>query len=246
MRPLLEMTRAALIYNIRQPATLLFGFVMPIGIIVVFHLIGGELLGASDVASQVVPGVLAYSVANASLSTSGMTLTAWRSSGLLSRLRLQPVSAWEVIGARFLVSALVTLAQGAVFVALGVAFLGLRPNALFAVVAPPAIVLGGLVFFLLGGSVGMVARSQEAISAGINLVLLPLGLLSGCFLPLSVFPARLSGVMELTPLTAMGQLLIGSVSGVSFSTGLLSWAVLGVSAVLAGSLFLMVYRRKTT
>ncbi|WP_366181357.1 ABC transporter permease [Actinomyces timonensis] len=246
MKPLLEMTRAALIYNIRQPATLLFGFVMPAGIIIVLHIIGGNLLGAPDAAGQVVPGVLAYSVANASLSSSGLTLTAWRSSGLLARLRLQPVSAWEVIGARFLVSVMVTLLQGAVFVALGVAFLGLRPGGFFAVVAPPAIVLSGLVFFLIGGAVGMLARSQEAVSAGVNLILLPLGLLSGCFLPLGVLPARLACVMELTPLTATAQLLIGSAGGVSASSGLVSWAVLGVSAALAGLLFLMVYRWKTT
>lgn len=246
MRPVLAMAKAAWLYNIRQPATLLFGFVMPIGIIVVFYLIGNGLFGAANISSQIVPGVLTYSVVNASLSSSGMTLVAWRSSGLLARLRLQPISAWEVAVARFIVSVIITLLQAIVFVGLGMIFLDLRVNWMFALLVAPTIILGGLVFFFFGGCAGMLANSQESVSSGLSLILLPLGLLSGCFIPLSALPGSLARIMELTPLTAMTQLLVGSAAGGADRLGVAPWAVLIVSCIVAALLFIFMYRRKAS
>ena len=199
--------KAAFAVNIRQPATILFGFVMPIAIIVIFNLIGGGLFGDSAV-NQVVPGILAYSVANAALSASAMTFTAWRLNGLLSRLRLEPISAFEVIASRFVVAATVTLLQAAVFVALGAAFLGMDVSAQFLAAAVPYILLATLGFFAIGGVIGTFAGSEQAVAAGLNLVLLPVAFLSGCFIPLTALPETLQTVMQFTPLAALSTALI--------------------------------------
>lgn len=236
--------KSAFAVNVRQPTTLLFGFVMPIVIIVIFNLIGGGLFG-DGTANQVVPGILAYSVANAALSASAMTFTAWRKNGLLSRLRLEPVSAIGVIASRFVVAATVTVLQTVVFVAFGVAFLGMDLSLQFLVSAIPFILLAGLGFFAIGGIIGTLAGSEQAVAAGLNLILLPVAFLSGCFIPLTALPEALQEVMQFTPMAALSTALIDAgtaeltASGVFVSTG-----VLLVTAAIGYIAFAQLYRRR--
>ena len=236
--------RAAWAVNIRQPATILFGFVMPIVIILIFNLIGGTLLGSGS-PNQLVAGILAYSVANAALSASAMTFTAWRINGLLSRLRLEPVSAFEVIASRFVVAALVTLLQAAVFIALGVTFLGMKVDMHFLLMAGPLILLAALGFFTIGGIIGTFAGSEQSVAAGLNLVLLPVAFLSGCFIPTEALPQVLQTVMQYTPLSALASALIDAGSApLTVPEMLRTFIVLGGTAVLGGSLFALIYKRR--
>lgn len=237
---------AALAVNVRQPATLLFGFVMPLVIIFVLDLVAGGVLGDAGAASHVVPGILAYSVANAALSAAAMTFTAWRVSGLFPRLRLEPVSPVPLVASRFVVAVVVMILQAAVFVAVGVAFLGLTVDVQLLMAAVPLVAIAGLGFFLIGGIVGLYASSEQAVASGLNLLLLPLAFLSGCFLPLERLPSGVQSVMQYTPLSAL-------VTGLADATnGMLGWAgfmqvagVLLFTVVAAGLLFVRLYGRKT-
>lgn len=241
------MSRAAAAVNIRQPTTVLFGFVMPIGIILILQLIGQEILGGGDVANQIVPGILAYSIANASLSASALTFTAWRNSGLLTRLRLEPISAWQILFSRYVVTAVITLLQTLVFVVLGVAFLGLELAAEFWWLGLAGVLVGSLVFFTIGALVGLVSQSEQAVSAGLNLVLLPLAFLSGCFVPMNSLPEGIQAVMQFTPLAALTQGLVESMAGQLIGGGLwLVFIVLVVWLVIGAVSTTSVYRRRNS
>nr|WP_233242765.1 ABC transporter permease [Auritidibacter sp. NML100628] len=241
------MTRAAVAVNVRQPTTVLFGFVMPIGIIIVFQLIGQEVLGGDNVANQVVPGILAYSIANASLSASALTFTAWRNSGLLTRLRLEPITGWQILFSRYLVTAAITMLQTVVFLLLGVAFLGLEVALEFWWLGFICVLMGSLVFFVIGGLVGLISKSEQAVSAGLNLVLLPLAFLSGSFVPMSSLPDGIQAVMQFTPLAALTQGLVESMSGQFLESGLwLVLIVLVVWLVISAAATTTVYRRRNT
>lgn len=241
------LTRAAVAVNIRQPTTVLFGFVMPIGIIVVFQLIGQEMLGGDNVANQVIPGILAYSIANASLSASALTFTAWRNTGLLTRLRLEPISGRQLIFSRYLVTAVITLLQTLVFLVLGVLFLGLRIEPQFWWLGVMCVLVGSLVFFVIGGLVGMISKSEQAVSAGLNLVLLPLAFLSGCFVPMDSLPEGIQAVMQFTPLAALTEGLVTSMAGSFLEQG--PWLVLVVLVIwlVVGSVATTItYRRRNS
>lgn len=238
------LARTAVAVNVRQPATALFGFVMPLGIILVFQLVGGGLVDDGSIANQAVPGILAYSVANAALSASALTFTAWRSNGMLTRLRLEPISPGEIVTARFSVTAVITLLQALVFVALGAALLGLDVDTQFWTAGLGVVVLAAAVFFTVGAFVGLLARSEQAVSAGLNLILLPVAFLSGCFVPLSSLPEAVGDVVQLTPLAALSTGLIDATAGDLEATGL-AWSigVLAVWGVLAALVVARMFRR---
>lgn len=239
------LTRSAVSVNVRQPATVLFGFAMPIGIILVFQLIGDGLMGNASVANQAVPGILAYSVTNASLSASALTFTAWRNNGMLTRLRLEPVGAGEVVFSRYLVTLAITVLQALVFVGLGTAFLGLDLDWQFWWLGLTAIILASLAFFAIGAVIGFLASSEQAVSAGLNLILLPVAFLSGCFIPLSSLSPVVGEIMQFTPLAALTTGLVDSMNGVvDGTTALWVFMVLLAWAILAALAVTQVYRRR--
>ncbi|NMA77719.1 MAG: ABC transporter permease [Actinomycetales bacterium] len=113
--------------------------------------------------------------------------------------------------------------------------IGWRPDLLGLLAAAPVWLMGTVAFGALGLLVAGTLRT-EAVLAVSNLVFVLLVAAGGVAFPTSSYPRILSGLVDLLPSGALGELLRACLASGSFSIGsvvvLLAWAVGGVLAVI--------------
>jgi ABC-type multidrug transport system permease subunit len=149
----------------------------------------------------VVPGLLGMNLMGSAMWGLGFAIVEARQKNLLKRLVASPMPRWQYL-ASFLLSRLIMLV-----IEVGV-FLGFAKVA-FDVPFRGSIwelgflcVLTSLAFSALGLLVASRARTMEAASGLMNLVMLPMWILSGVFFSASRFPAVVQPVVRALPLTA--------------------------------------------
>ncbi|MEH3033398.1 MAG: ABC transporter ATP-binding protein/permease [Aeromicrobium erythreum] len=152
----------------------------------------------------VTPGLLGWAVAMSATFGAATNLVAWRTNGLLRRLRLSPVPTRSVVLARVAVSILVAIVQATIFVGLGVGVFGLQLSGWWPLIVP-LLVAGTLAFLSIGLLAGAVARTEEAAVGFANFVVLPMAFLSGSFFPLDGAPGWLQAVSKVLPLYHLNQ-----------------------------------------
>lgn len=151
------------------------------------------------------PGILSWGVSVSAVFGAALTLVSWRKKQVLRRIRLAPVGAGTVLSSRLLVSILVALLQGVLFVALAsTPLFGLQLSGQWWL-AIPLLVMGTLAFFSVGMLVGAFSKSEEAASGAANLVVLPMAFLSGSFFPVEAAPQWVQTVSNLLPLRHMND-----------------------------------------
>jgi ABC-2 type transport system permease protein len=151
------------------------------------------------------PGILSWGVAVSAVFGAALTLVSWRKKQVLRRIRLAPVSSATVLSSRLLVSILVALLQGALFVALALLpVFGLQLSGQWWL-AIPLLTLGTLAFFSVGMLVGAFSKSEEAASGAANIVVLPMAFLSGSFFPVDQAPGWVQTVSKVFPLRHMND-----------------------------------------
>lgn len=179
-------------------------------------------------------GLLAWGVAMSAAFGAAMNLVTWRRNLVMRRLRLAPISPAPVVGARIGVSLTVALIQGALFilVALTPPF-GLQLRGQWWLLIP-LLVAGTLAFMSVGLLVGSLARTEEAASAAVNLVILPMAFLSGVFFQIDAMPELFQRASWLMPMRHLSAGLLdvlvrdGGVGSVVAPVGVL----LGFAAVM--------------
>jgi ABC-2 type transport system permease protein len=147
----------------------------------------------------VTPGLLGWAVAMSAAFGAAATLQGWRSSKLLRRLQLSPVSTGSVVAARVVVTVLIALLQLAIFVGLGMAAFGLQLTGSWWM-SVPLLVCGTLAFMSLGLLAGALARTTEGAVNLANFLVLPMAFLSGSFFPLDGAPSWLQATSQALPL----------------------------------------------
>jgi ABC-2 type transport system permease protein len=158
--------------------------------------IDGDRYSSADV---LLAGLLGYGAANTAFAGLAIILVVRREAGLLKRLRSTPLSPAGYLSA-VLVSILVVFAlQAVALLALGgFAFDASMPeNGLgFAGV----VLIGAACFSGLGVGAASLIRSDEAVAAAVNVVVLPMAFLSGAFGPTQDYPAALEAIGAVLPL----------------------------------------------
>lgn len=147
----------------------------------------------------VTPGLLGWAIATNAAFGAAATLTGWRSSKLLRRLRLAPVSTRTVVAARIGVTMAIALVQTVIFIGLAVAFFGLKLSGSWWM-AVPLLICGTLSFMALGLLAGAITQTVEGATSLANIFVLPMAFLSGSFFPLDDAPKWLDVVSHLLPL----------------------------------------------
>jgi ABC-2 type transport system permease protein len=149
----------------------------------------------------VVPGLLGMNLMGSAMWGLGFSIVEGRQKKLLKRMVASPMPKWQYLMA-FLLSRLAMLViEVLVFlsfarVAFGVPFRGPLWQLGF------ICVLTSLVFSALGLLVASRAKTMEAVSGLMNLVMLPMWILSGVFFSASRFPAVIQPLVKALPLTA--------------------------------------------
>jgi ABC-2 type transport system permease protein len=227
--------RRQLRLSLRNPAWVIIGLTQPILYLAFF----GPLLStiaksgalgvpANDPYSFFVPGLLIQLGLFGAAFVGFSIIADWRA-GVIERFRVTPVSRMALLAGRVLRDVLTLTVQAIVLVLAGVAF-GLR--------APLGGVLIGLCFVAvvavslaaLSYTVGLVLKSEDALAPLLNMIMVPLMLLSGIMLPMTLGPQWLRDVAKVTPfgyiINAMRDAFAGHyfnsivVEGIAVSIGL--------------------------
>jgi ABC-2 type transport system permease protein len=157
----------------------------------------------------VVPGLLGMNLMGSAIWGMGFAIVDARQKKLLKRLVASPMPRWQYL-ASFLLSRLVLL-----IIEVGV-FLGFA-RAAFGVPFRGSLwqlgllcLLTSLAFSALGLLVSSRAKTIEAVSGLMNLVMLPMWILSGVFFSATRFPAVIQPLVRALPLTAAIEALRGN------------------------------------
>ena len=150
----------------------------------------GERYSSADV---LLAGLFGYSAANTAFAGLAIILVGRREAGFLKRLRSTPLPPATYITA-VLTSMLVVFAlQSVALLALGaLAFDASVPENMLGFVG--SILLGAACFSGLGVGAASLIRSDEGVSAVVNVIVLPMAFLSGSFGPTADYPAFLEAV----------------------------------------------------
>lgn len=185
--------------TLRSKTSTFFGMLQPLLFLALFGpLLTGLALGTGGSSWQaLVPGLLVQ-LALLGGTYVGLGIIIDRGSGVIDRMRATPVRPAALLLGRALRDTVQLVAQSALLVALGWA-LGLR--------APVAGVLLGLAFVAvlsaglatLSYGLAMNVRTPPEFAAIANTAVLPLMLLSGVLLPMSLGPAWLDGLSRAVP-----------------------------------------------
>jgi ABC-2 type transport system permease protein len=160
---------------------------------------------------------------------------------VIERLRVTPVSRLAILSGRVLQDVVTLLVQAVVLVLAGVAF-GLR--------APVAGILISLAFIgvvavspaAVSYTVGLLTKSEDVLAPALNMVMVPLTLLSGIMLPLTLGPGWLQGIGRATPfryiINAMRDAFAGQYLNTVMAEGVAVAVGLAVACLwLAGRVF---------
>ena len=145
------------------------------------------------------PGLLGWAIATSATFGAAATLVGWRSTKLLRRIRLSPVSTTSVVAARIGVTIMIAMMQMAIFVGLGVVAFGLQLTGSW-YMAIPLVICGTLAFMSLGLLAGSVSKTVEGATSLANIFVLPMAFLAGSFFPLDGAPHWLNVTSHLLPL----------------------------------------------
>jgi ABC-2 type transport system permease protein len=154
----------------------------------------------------VVPGLLGMNLMGSAIWGLGFAIVEARQKKLLKRLVASPMPRWQYL-ASFLLSRLgmlvieVVAFLGFAGLVFGVPFRGSLWQLAF------LCVLTSMAFSALGLLISSRARTMEAASGLMNLVMLPMWILSGVFFSASRFPAVIQPFVRALPLTAANEAL---------------------------------------
>ena len=155
----------------------------------------------------------AFGVIGPALFGFGAGLAMERQQGLLELKRVSPMPPSAYFVAKIFMSMAFALAVVALLSALAV-FAGdvvLAPGAWLQLLA--VLMLGTLPFCAMGLFIGTLVKGEAGVAV-VNLVYLPMSLLSGLWLPLQVFPAIMQKLAVVWPAWHLGQMALGSVGQV--------------------------------
>ena len=233
--------RRSMILTFRQPVWIFMGLMQPILYLVLFGPLLNGAVKASGATTNAfnwfVPGLL-IQVAMFGASFVGFGLVAELRYGVVERMRVTPMSRMAMLLGRSLRDVVILEAQAALMILLAVPF-GLAIDPGGALVTLALVGLIGLVMAPLSYTAGLVLKSEDALAPLLQSVVLPLLLLSGILLPMSVAPDWLRFLSSLNPLThaanASRALFNGQWGDPEILIGVVVTSVLAVFAVWIAS-----------
>ncbi len=224
--------------SLRNPVWVFIGLFQPVLYLALF---GPLLVGVArspgfpegDAWQVFVPGLLVQLGLFGTAFVGFGIIAEWRS-GVIERMRVTPVSRLALLLGRVLRDVIVLVVQSSLLVLIAVAF-GLR--------APLPGVLLGLVFVVLMAvsaaslsyAAGLITKNEDSFAPMLNLIMIPLFLLSGILLPMSLAPPWLDILSRFNPLRyvveAIREAFLGRYLSGTVLVGLLVAVAMAVGSV---------------
>ena len=225
--------RRQLRLSLRNPAWVIIGLVQPILYLLFFgplltRIASGGIPGfpSGNAYSFFVPGLLIQLGLFGAAFVGFSIIADWRV-GVVERLRVTPVSRLAILSGRLLRDVLTLMDQALVLIVAGLA-LGMR--------VPAARLLIGMLFVgvvaislaAISYTVGLLTKSEDVLAPMINMVVVPLMLLSGIMLPMTLGPGWLQGIARATPFRYIIDAMRGAFAGHYASTIMLEGVLVSV------------------
>ena len=193
---------------LRVPVFLIVGVLQPILYLALFGplltrlpagtLSGGSGTGGTAEAYQFfVPGLLIQLALFGSTFVGFAIISEWRA-GVIERYRVTPVSRVALLTGRVLRDVVTLVVQSTILILAGLAF-GLRAPLGAVLMSYVYIVLVAIGLSSLSYATALRIKSEDAFAPLVNSVVLPLVLLSGIMLPMTLGPGWLQGVARVSP-----------------------------------------------
>jgi ABC-type multidrug transport system permease subunit len=190
------------------------------------------------------PGMIGMNLMGGGLWGIGFVVVDMRVRKLLKRFLATPMRRSDFLLAIMLSRLFFTLADVVILLAFGYAVFGVRCEGNYLELTL-AVLLGGFSFAGIGLLVASRAQTVETVSGLMNLVMLPMWILSGVFFSSERFPEVVQPLINLLPLTALNQLLRGiMLEGESLVTHWSEVAILAAYGVITFALALKIFRWK--
>jgi ABC-2 type transport system permease protein len=196
--------------SLRNPAWVVIALVQPVLYLVLFgplltHLpastftagAGAAPGGTAEAYKFFVPGLLIQLGLFGSTFVGFAIISDWRG-GVIERFRVTPISRLAVMTGRVLRDVIVLVAQAVILVLVGVAF-GLRAPVIAVLISLGFIVLVAVGLASVSYAVALLLKSEDAFAPLLNSIIVPLVLLSGIMLPLTLGPGWLQGIARISP-----------------------------------------------
>jgi len=198
----------------------------------------GLVGGAGNAYAYFVPGLLIQLGLFGSASV-GFSMVADFRYGIVDRLRVTMVSKLAVLVGRVLRDVVVLLVQSVILIGLGVAF-GLRAPVSGILIGLGFIALVAVSLSALSYGVGLLTKSESILASGINLLIMPVVLLSGIMLPLTIGPGWLRAIGRASPfhyiIDAMRASYVGLYSGAVMTDGVAVAAAMALACIWAAAM----------
>ncbi|MGP3935251.1 ABC transporter permease [Nonomuraea sp. KM88] len=218
--------------TLRQKVGVVFGAVQPLLFLVLF----GPIFATFDTWETLVPGLI-IQLGLMSMGLAGFGIVFEKRSGVLERMRVTPASRLSLLLGRVLTNAVTLILQTLLLLAVGFAF-GLRAPALGLVAAFVLVVVLGLSLAALSYAVAL-TMNEQLFAPVMSTAVIPLVLLSGSFLPMSMAPGWLDALSHVSPfryvLEALRDLFHGHYLTGTVGAGVAVTAVFAVVSLTIGT-----------
>lgn len=237
LRRIAAQARMELLLTLRRGESVLLAFLIPVVVLVFFSLVDVLPTGTDDPVDFLVPGVITLSVMASAMTGLAIATGFERSTGVLTRLAVTPLSRRDLVVAKAVSVLVIELLQIVAVLAIGAA-LGWRPTGGLLPVAL-AVVVATVGFAGIGLSMAgtLPALTTLALANAVHVVLLFLG---GVIVPIDDLPVVLRVVARALPVGALSDIAHASLGDASLPP--LAWPVLVAWAVVAPTLAVRVFR----
>jgi ABC-2 type transport system permease protein len=228
---------SALRVMLRNPAWVFLGLFQPICYMLLFAPLLKNLAGVpgfpkGPTYNVFTPGLMIM-MAIFGTGFAGFSVIGQLREGVIERLRVTPVNRLALMVGMISVSLLNLLVQTLLLVGVGM-LLGFRPDVGGLVLLFALVLIGGLMMGSCSYAVALVVKNEGSLAAAVNLVALPLLLLSGIMLPISLAPDILQKIAKGNPFAysvdAARALVAGHLGDIAIAQ---AFIILGVLALLA-------------
>lgn len=232
--------------NLRNPAWVLIGVMQP----VLYLLLFGPLLkplvkqfGSENAYTFLVPGLLVQlGVFGAFFAGFGL-IGEWRE-GVVEGERVTPASRTALLVGRLTRDVAQLFVQALILVGLG-AMMGMRASTGGVVLGVALTLLVGAACAAASNALALTTKSEDVMAPVINMVMMPVLLLSGILLPMTIGPSWLQRVSDFMPFRWIVDAVRDTFAG-DFATSHLMWGTTWAVALFALALWwgTAVFRRE--
>lgn len=224
--------------SIRQPMWVLIGVLQPILYLTLFGPLLQQVASApgfppGDAWLVFVPGLLVQLGIFGGLFVGFGIIAEWRA-GVIDRMMVTPANRTALIAGRVLRDVVVIVVQAIVLVGAAY-FFGLRVPLWALLVGLVLIALLGAAFSFISNAIGLATKSEDALAPMVNMLALPILLLSGILLPMTLAPRWLQILSDINPFKHIVDALRAVFRGELTTPTVLLGVVLAVVLVLVGA-----------